>query len=220
MMNDDDVLCAVRDRLQEARESLGDVRMERPASSILDRARRRRARRGLTGGGAAAAAVALGTTLALIPGQPAARPVHVNLDAWSVNTNPGGTVTVTLRELRDPAALRRVLAQAGIPAVVSFGKVCAPVTRSGIVPLPAPHPGSPDSVPGPVMPLTKVGAGVFRVNPAALPKRTEVDLSVQSPIPGDGPGALELSVGIIRTGVPLACHAATPRIPANPYHSK
>src|SRR5690348_11844624 len=40
--------------------------------------------------------------------------VHVHLADFSVDTNPGGTVTVTLSDsqLHDPEALRRALAQA------------------------------------------------------------------------------------------------------------
>jgi hypothetical protein len=220
MMNDDDVLCAVRDRLHEARESLGDVRMERPPSSILDRARHRRLRRGLTGGGTAAAA--LGITVALVLGQPTARPVHVNLDAWSVNTNPGGTVTVTLRELRDPAVLRRVLAQAGIPAVVNFGKFCVPVTSGAVVRTPVPRPGSPDSGSDAVMtPQTRMGEGVLTFNPAALPKGTELDLGVASAIGGPGAGkGFSVTAGVVRRGVPLVCHTPALHIPPDPYHSK
>jgi hypothetical protein len=52
--------------------------------------------------------------------------VHVNLDAWSVNTTASGQVTVTIRDLKDPALLRQTLAEAGVPAIVTSGEVCAP----------------------------------------------------------------------------------------------
>jgi len=48
----------------------------------------------------------------------------VNLAAWSVNTNPGGTVTFKLRRLSDPARLQHVLAEAGVPAIVRWGQNC------------------------------------------------------------------------------------------------
>ena len=53
--------------------------------------------------------------------------VHVHLADFSVDTNPGGTVTVTLRQAQrilDPDALRRALAQAGVPAQISVGSFC------------------------------------------------------------------------------------------------
>jgi RNA polymerase sigma factor (sigma-70 family) len=168
-----------------------------------------------------AATAALGTTLALVLGQPAGRSVHVNLDAWSVNSNPGGTVTVTLRELRDPAVLRRVLAQAGLPAVVSFGKFCVPVTPGAVVPFF--RPGSLDPAAGLlVAPPTRMGDGILTLNPAALPKGTELNLGVEPGISEIGAGrSFAVTMDVIRRGAPLVCHTPVPRIPPNnPYHSK
>ena len=54
----------------------------------------------------------------------AIRTVHVNLDAWSVNTGADGSVTLLIRQLRDKAGLEQALAAAGIPAVVIFGGSC------------------------------------------------------------------------------------------------
>jgi len=50
--------------------------------------------------------------------------VHVNLDAWSVNTGADGSVTITVRQLLDKEELEAALAAAGIPAVVIFGGSC------------------------------------------------------------------------------------------------
>jgi hypothetical protein len=47
-MNDDDTLTAVRNRLTEVRDGLGDVHMDTPASEILARAKRHRTRRRLS----------------------------------------------------------------------------------------------------------------------------------------------------------------------------
>jgi hypothetical protein len=47
-MNDDDMLTAVRNRLTEVRDGLGDVHMDTPASEILVRAQRHRTRRRLS----------------------------------------------------------------------------------------------------------------------------------------------------------------------------
>jgi hypothetical protein len=114
--------------------------MERPVSAVLHRAGRRRLRHGLYGAaaGAGTLAVALavglgtagtgaGTATGIAAGRPAATAtgtVHVNLDAWSVNTGANGSVTLLIRQLRDKAGLEQALAAAGIPAVVIFGGSC------------------------------------------------------------------------------------------------
>ena len=54
--------------------------------------------------------------------------VQVDLAAWSVNSNPNGTVSVTVRQMVDPAGLRKTLAKAGIPAVVSVEQLASPST--------------------------------------------------------------------------------------------
>src|SRR6516164_3703631 len=81
--------------------------------------------------GAAAVAVAIGAVVASngtsgTPGRVEAGPVHVHLADFSVDTNPGGTVTVTLSDAQilDPNALRQALAQAGVPAMVTPGSFC------------------------------------------------------------------------------------------------
>jgi hypothetical protein len=52
------------------------------------------------------------------------RPVHVDVAAFTVDSQPDGTVVVTLRsiyDLFDPAALQKALADAGVRAVVKVG---------------------------------------------------------------------------------------------------
>ena len=136
-MNDDPALAAVSHRLTQARDLLAGERMTIPASEIIATARRRRARRrlipGMTGvlalaaGGAACAAIGLAVALTLAPGRsarPGPGPRPVQLAAWTVHTNPGGTVTFTLQNTSRPAQLQRALAKAGVPAVVRWGKIC------------------------------------------------------------------------------------------------
>jgi hypothetical protein len=63
----------------------------------------------------------------------------VHLAAFSVDTNPDGTVTVRIpvASMRDPAALQDALRRAGIPAIVRVGPICRngphglPVLRTG-----------------------------------------------------------------------------------------
>lgn len=107
---------AARTRLAAAMS--GPPRPPRPA-------RRRRGPLVLAG---AAAAVAVAASLVLTVGQPSAghpAAVHVNLEAWSVNSNADGTVTVKTREVSQPRRLEQVLAEAGIPALVRWGELCS-----------------------------------------------------------------------------------------------
>ncbi len=141
-MNDDDTLAAVRSSLTSTKDALAHVRMDQPPEAIMARARGRRLRRVLPGVGAGGLALGLGLALSLAGGHsggPGGSPaasggsaavggVHVNLAAWSVNTLPTGLVNVTLRELRDPARLSSTLADAGVPVVLTSGRVCAPAT--------------------------------------------------------------------------------------------
>jgi hypothetical protein len=81
--------------------------------------------------GGAAVAIAIGAAVAAggpsgAPGRVGAGPVHLHLADFSVDTNPGGTVTVTLSQaqIRDPNALRQALARAGVPARITIGSFC------------------------------------------------------------------------------------------------
>jgi hypothetical protein len=51
---------------------------------------------------------------------PATSQPGVRLAAWSVVKQPGGDVTVTIRELYDPGGLQRELRADGVPAAVTF----------------------------------------------------------------------------------------------------
>jgi hypothetical protein len=90
-------------------------------------ARHRRTPLVLAGAVAAAGALTVSGIL-LSAGGPvsgqAPRAVHVNLAAWSVNTNRNGTVTFKVRRIFDAARLEHVLAEAGVPAVVRWGENC------------------------------------------------------------------------------------------------
>lgn len=58
----------------------------------------------------------VGHSLTLTAGPAASRPVHLNLDAWSVNTTSTGLVKLTVRELQDQALLERTLKVTHPPA--------------------------------------------------------------------------------------------------------
>jgi len=122
-MNDDTTATALRHRLNEVRDSMGDVHMTVPDSAIFASATKRRTRRGLAVGVTAVCA-AIGLALGLMLPRGPARAVHVHLAAWSVDTNSNGTVTVTVRQLTHAAQLQHALAKAGVPAIVTFRKEC------------------------------------------------------------------------------------------------
>jgi hypothetical protein len=131
-MTDDAMLTVLTNRLAEVRDSVSGVRMTRPASEIFASASKRRSRRVLAVAGAACAAIGIVVALAASAGQ--ARPVHVHLAAWSVDTNPNGTVTFKLRNTSQPARLQHVLAQAGVPAMVRRGEICLAQGRHVLLP--------------------------------------------------------------------------------------
>ncbi len=131
-MTDDAALTALASRLAAVRDSMSGVRMTRPASEIFARANKRRSRRVLAAAGAACAAIGIALALAVPASQ--ARPVHVHLAAWSVDTNPNGTVTFKLRNTAQPARLQRVLAEAGVPAMVRRGEICLARRRHVLLP--------------------------------------------------------------------------------------
>jgi hypothetical protein len=121
-MSDSDVLTAVRDRLSGMPlASPPDV------GAIMARGRARRNRRlipGVTGALAVAAVAALAVT-ALAPGthpasHQAGRQPTVQLAAWTVTKLADGNISVTIRELKDPAGLQRTLRADGVPASVTF----------------------------------------------------------------------------------------------------
>ena len=132
-MNDDHTLTVIRDQLAEAQDLLGEMPAGAPASEIFARVRKRRYRRGFAALAVACAATGLALAVVLPSGtQP--RPVHVHLAAWSVDTNPNGTVTFKLRNTSHPARLQRTLAEAGVPAMVRWGEICLAQGRHVLLP--------------------------------------------------------------------------------------
>jgi hypothetical protein len=216
-MNDDDMLSLVRDRMTRARDDLGSVHMEQPASAVLHRARSRRMRHRLYGAAAGtgvlgvALAVGLGavstggtaggTAVAVAAGSPsgasgasATQAVHVNLDAWSVNTAANGTVELTIKQLRDKAELEKALAAAGIPAVVSFGEVCQAAD------------GSNPSVIRKVLGISNV-QGVttsITIHPAAIPSGDELAIDTYG-ANGKESGPFLFAVGLVPQGSAVTC---------------
>ena len=115
-MNDSELITAVR-------ASFAGVHSDTGVEQIVSRSRTVRARRRvpvLAAALAVAAGAAVGMT-ALTPAQhQASRPPGAQLAAWTVVKRADGTVSVTLRQLRDPAGLQRTLRADGVPATVTF----------------------------------------------------------------------------------------------------
>lgn len=190
-MNDDEMLTAMRSTLTIVKDSLTDVHLDHSPATIAARARARRLRRGLSGAVAVGTALGVGLALGLSGGHApaAARSVHVNLAAWSVDTMSSGVVDVTIRQLDDPELLGRTLAAAGVPALITSGAICFPredgvpasVSRAAIV----------------MNPFSPGGYAVFGIRPGAIPPGDEVDIGVQKDV--------QTGVGIIKHGSRLAC---------------
>ena len=125
-MNDDDILGQVR-------ESLSGIHMDTPVEAIMGRAHARR-RHQLSAVAAVGAASGVALTVGLFVADQSGRVAPSvgrggpQLAAFSVTSGPDGASTLTLRKgaqyRLDPDALRQALAQHGIPAVVSVGKMC------------------------------------------------------------------------------------------------
>ncbi|MGP8000378.1 MAG: hypothetical protein ACLPKI_24120 [Streptosporangiaceae bacterium] len=111
-MNDDELITTVR-------ESFTGVHSTTPVNQIVKRSRAVRTRRFFPGV-AAALVVAAGAALAVSTLTPASHPPTPQLAAWTVVKQADGTVSITVREFRDPAGLQRELRADGVPASVIF----------------------------------------------------------------------------------------------------
>ena len=147
--------------LSAARDSLSAMPVASPpdVETIMARGRARRRRRylvpGMTGmlAVAAGAAVAV-TTLAPVGHQATARASRqpaTRLAAWTVTRLAGGDISVTIRELKDPAGLQGTLRADGVPASVTFASQLNPACR--------PYPGG--TIPWPAQPPTPLLRQVF-----------------------------------------------------------
>jgi hypothetical protein len=175
-MTDDTMLAAVRDCLTAARDSAAGEQMTRPVGDIIARARRRRLRHGLAAVGTAAV-IATAAALAL-PSIGANGASPDRLAAWTVTTEPGGKLTVTIRQLRDPAGLQRRLRADGVPATVRFtGKNPHPCLYYPLAPKQAVR------LQGRIFPRTRHASGqtAFTINTTAIPARIGLWVTVSAP---------------------------------------
>jgi hypothetical protein len=125
--------------LSAARASLSGMPVASPpdVATIMARGRARRHRRRLIPAVTGTLAVAAGAALALTTLTPAShqattqagRQPAAHLAAWTVTKLAGGDISVTIRELKDPAGLQDTLRADGVPASVTFTSQLNPACR-------------------------------------------------------------------------------------------
>jgi hypothetical protein len=167
---------------------------------------------------AAAVALAAGVLL-LAGGWPVsghtANAVHVNLAAWSVNTNPDGTVTFKVKRMADPTRLEHVLAEAGVPAIVRFGENCRAQGRTlpvqGVVTGPTyvgGTAGRPQFVNGRPYP-----AWAYTITPSAMPSGARFMISVgPGPDPSNPMNYAWFDWAVVPAGVQVTCGPSVPPV--------
>jgi hypothetical protein len=132
-MNDDELLTLVREQRDK-------IPMTTPLEEIVTRGRSVRARRRIpvvAGTGALALAAGAAAAVATLlpasqhlgqadrpagagPSTGAGHSVSAQLAAWTVARQANGDITVTIRQLQDPAGLQATLRADGVPVTVSF----------------------------------------------------------------------------------------------------
>ena len=183
------------------------------AITARGRSRRRRRLGGLSIASAGACAA-----LAAGSGSAGPAPQHesppVDLAAFSVVTGPGGTTTLTLypRQVINPNAVRRALAEHGIPALVTAGKFCMTADQPGpgigqVVVLP--HRTLRVTGGRPPGPAGLGGAGPIVIHGSAIPSGAELSIGYRQ-----DPQDREISFKLIQAGAPLTCTS----IPDNGPH--
>jgi hypothetical protein len=171
-MKDEDVLTRVRD-------GFAPLRMSMTEDDVMARgeALRRRGRRGrLAAGGALALALAAGLGVPALTARGSGAPQRTTLAAWTVNQRPGGSIAVTIRELRDLPALQAQLSADGARVAISDTALSLP---RGCV-----APGSSAQMPAGMITFGaghQPGGYAFTIRPQLIPGHQELLILV---IPG------------------------------------
>ena len=140
---------------------------------------------------AAAGAAAAAAAVAVAAASPGDGPQPATLSAWTVSRATDTTVTVTLREFRDPHGLQDSLTASGVPAVVQYRPDECPYPYQAI-------PGNATLI-GQVVVRDARQPGslaVFTIHPGAIPVGTRLDIVFPSlssktakPAPASSPQA-------------------------------
>jgi hypothetical protein len=198
-MSSEDLYTLVRDEFEP-------MRLRHPLEDIAARGRKlRRRRRAATAVAAVGltAALAAGVVPALRTGPASKPPAPMELAAWSVDTLPGGSVVLTIRQLTHPEELSAALKKAGVPALVEFKSVGA---NARVVGCEDDQPALPQLTE--VMPLggqRSDGSGrVFTIHPAAMPPGTSLHFVIFEEVSDSGTTDRSLHTGLVQ-GDPVPC---------------
>ena len=213
-MDDMKLIAGLRDQVSApSPEVLAESRaalMHRIAAGPARRARRRLAlAAALTAGAAAITAGVLAW---------AAYPGHgpqAQLAAWTVRSNPNGTVTLTIdvSRLFNPQGLERALARAGVPAVIRVARYGQPCQPGGMTDrqLQQYTRVLRDGPPGP--------EDTFIITPAAMPKGYALYFVAErtsgvNPSAGVRYQSMGFTSSLVPQGTPITCERAHPSGPA------
>jgi hypothetical protein len=154
----------------KVRESVSGLHMQTPVETILANARhKRRAQRTVLSAGAIVGCIAIALcAIGLTATRPTTRTPSAQLAAFTLSNGPAGSTSLTLRKgaqyRLDPDALRRALADHGIPALVTVGQSCDT----------NPEPDGLDNV---VTTYRQSSGSVFTtINPTAIPAGAELSI--------------------------------------------
>jgi len=215
--------------LTAVRDGFAPVTMHTPLDTVVVQANARRRRRRamtVTAVTATATATALavgavgygqGSTRSAKSATPstAAQPVHIVTAAYTVDSRPNGSVTVTWTKqgyFQDPSGLQAALQTAGFPVLVKVGEFCKGPSDDGYL-----DPSGVGRGVDQVMQASTDSNGqvVFTFNRSALPAGNELFIGYLSPaqlaITRGAPGSVER---LVATNTTLTCTTTAP-----PAHS-
>lgn len=183
-MNDKELINAVR-------RSVDDVHMDVPAEQVVSRSHAIRSRRiisGATGALALAAGLAVAVTALVPSSHPGSHQTTAGLPAWTVVKQSDGNISITIRQLRDPAGLQSTLRGDGLPAVVDLSGQ----PPAGCQDYPPISRALASSIVQPQRSGARTGGTVLIINPSALPSGAGVQLA-----PTVSPGHIHVNIDLV-----------------------
>jgi len=207
--------------LTAVRDGFAPVTMHTPLDTVVVQANaRRRRRRAMTVTAVAATVLAVGavgygqgSTRSAKSATPstAAQPVHIVTAAYTVDSQPNGSVTVTWTKqgyFQDPSGLQAALQKAGFPVLVKVGEFCKGPSDDGYLD----PSGVGRGVEGVMQASTDSnGQVIFTFDRSALPAGNELFIGYLSPaqlaITHGAPGSVER---LVPTNTTLTCTTQAP----------